>query len=106
MEELKKTIDHLVFQPEPEIDDMVQQVLQAKQKVEEERLLPSIPMSFIPPMILTAQVYAERMRWDKRQQEKKVFTRQTFLGGETYFSSTPLSSLKPSTRSSLYLYDN
>ena len=86
---------HLVLQLEPEIDEMAVQMRKAKQRTEEERLLPSVPMTFVSPMILREQMYTHRMERDKIQQDARMENRQTFVGDETYFSSTPLRSLKP-----------
>jgi hypothetical protein len=99
MEELKQLFDHLALQAELESDDMVDMVdmiRRAKQKAKDERLLSSAPLPFMPPMVLVAQQYADRLKWDKRQQETQAATRQTVLGDATYFSSTPLNSLRPS----------
>jgi hypothetical protein len=93
MEEIEALFNYLGLKTEPaEPGDMVEK---ARQKAKDEQLLPSVPVTFVSPVILTTQLYADRLKWDKRQQEKQMSTRQTFLGVATYFSSTPLRSLKP-----------
>jgi hypothetical protein len=79
------------FSPET----MLKQLEAAKQQVKDEQLLPRIPMTFTPPLVLKVNLIAQRMQWDKIQRDRGSYTRQTYLGNEIYFSSTPLSSLKP-----------
>jgi hypothetical protein len=81
------------FSPE----NMPKLIEAAKQKAKDERLLPCIPMSFISPMITMAQLFAQRQEFDRRVQNNELHhLRQTFIGAEVCYSSTPLSSLKPS----------
>lgn len=95
MEKLEQLFDFFGFSREPPPEALAEMMQKAKAKAQEERLLPRLPMTFSPPFVLMANLIAQRMQWDKRKSDGKPYTRQTFLGNEIYFSSTPLSSLKP-----------
>jgi hypothetical protein len=96
MENLAQLIGGLGSPSDFSPDVMSKQMEAAKQKAKDERLLPRIPMTFMSPMIMMGQLFAQRQAWDKGQDELQI--RQTFIGAEVYYSSTPLSSLKPSKK--------
>jgi hypothetical protein len=99
MENSTRLLRHLTSPNESLPESMSKQMAAAKQKAKDEQLLPRIPMTFMSPMTLMAQLFAQRHAWDKGQdkpQECEVQIRQTFIGAEVYYSSTPLNSLKPS----------
>jgi hypothetical protein len=71
----------------------------AKQKAATERQLPALPAQYTNPMQLMMQLFIQRKSWDEHLADKsksELQIRQTFLGQEAYFSSTPLDKLNPS----------
>jgi hypothetical protein len=94
MEKLEQLFDFLGLPRGPSPEAITETMQRAKTKAQEERLLPRLPMTFTPPLVLMENLIALRMKWDKRQSDWE-YTRQTYLGNDIYFSSTPLSSLKP-----------
>jgi hypothetical protein len=79
-----------------EMDALSKDMEAAKQKAEDERLLPRVPMTFISPKIMMEKLFARRRAWDKDGKLHRI--RQAFIGAELYYSSTPLSFLKPSKK--------
>jgi hypothetical protein len=83
----------------PSEDDLLSEIIDAKQKAAAERLLPTLPAQYLDPMQLTMQLFMQRRSWDEQLADKSkinVQIRQTYLGQETHYSSTPLDKLKPS----------
>jgi hypothetical protein len=98
MENLTQLLSGLGSPSESSPESMSKRLEAAKQKAKDERLLPRVPMTFMSPMIAMAQLFAQRRAWDEGQNDELHQIRQTFIGAELYYSSTPLSSLKPSNK--------
>lgn len=97
MENLTRLFRNLGSPNEFSPEAMSKQMAAVKQKAKDEQLLPRIPMTFMSPMIAMVQLFAQRHAWDnKDEDDDKLDVRQTFIGADVYYSSTPLSSLKPS----------
>jgi hypothetical protein len=78
MENLTQLLSNLGSPNEFSPETMSTQIEAAKQKAKDERLLPCIPMTFMPPMITMAQLFARRQAWD--EDDKPYHIRQTFIG--------------------------
>jgi hypothetical protein len=78
-------------------DSLMSMLTAAKEKAEAERLLPALPAEYTSPMQMMVQSFMQRKSWEGRLAKNEFQIRQTFLGQEAYYSSTPLDKLKPST---------
>jgi hypothetical protein len=74
----------------------MRQLAAMKEKAAAERLLPTLPAQYTNPMQLMMQLFAQRQSWDENKTKRQLQIRQTFLGQEAHYSSTPLHDLKPS----------
>jgi hypothetical protein len=99
MDNLTNLLNNLGSSNEFSPETMSKQIEAAKQKAKEERLLPCIPMTFMSPTIAMMQLIAQRYALDEGQDDElEGQIRQTFIGAELYYSSTPLIALKPSKK--------
>lgn len=98
MEQLQKLIESTNVSRKSGPEDMTQMLESAKKRANEERSLPRVAMKYTPSMLVSMEIFHQREEWRKKETGGDTYDiMQTFLGNETYYSSKPLRSLKPST---------
>lgn len=77
-------------------DQLMEMMEFAKATADIEHGGPAIPMQYINPHSVYSSLKIQREQFDRRIRDKELQIRQTFVGNEPKFSTTPLEKLKPS----------
>ncbi|KIM24285.1 hypothetical protein M408DRAFT_76061 [Serendipita vermifera MAFF 305830] len=91
-------------QDDVSVKDEIAMIERAKRKAKEEKSLPAFPLEYSSPFSLIMAAHIQRKNWGDRlllsekpsgESDENYLIRNTFVGQEATFSSTPLDQLAP-----------